>query len=200
MNIRIDNRDLAFTIDTYGTFTLDRGYENIIEYIIEEAQEQGQELDYNDIDELYEFDYDMKGYIEELASSSVHWLKQELVNVPKHFDVHGIVQDIKLEKTASPQFYNYTTDSYIAIWSIDEDKLKQYIDNNAQEFYEHVDEQWSFEYQKAIEELDEETKNVIRLDFMTRKELDEESHINCLLEVEESEFIEYKKIETKQGV
>lgn len=196
MNIRINNRDTMFTIDTYNMFTLDYEEESIVHDIIREEESQNKAIEADDVYELYEFDYDMQGYIKELASSSVHILKQELVGLPKHFDAHGIVQDIKLEETASPKFYNYTTDSYTATWLIDEKKLKEYIDKNAQVFYEFVDEEWSFEYQKAIEELDEETKNVIRLDFMTRQEVNEDSYIEQMFEQSDGyEYITAKKIE-----
>ena len=122
--ITIDNRDLAFTIDTYGMFTGGIDIENL-------------EIDdlktiYNLTDdeaEALEFDYDHAGVVKALAEQSVQLLHQHFV---QHGD--GTILDIDLGDTQSPKFYNYTTDSYTADWTVDMDKLRDYIESNWEAF------------------------------------------------------------------
>lgn len=150
ITIKIDNRDLPFTIDTYATFTLDSETEQEIDYYNET---NNTELDYDDFD----FSFDMNGYIKHLAQASVAILKDELIG--------DIVKDIELVDTNSPQFYNYTTDSYTANWTIDDTTLTQYCTDNATEWNDFQREEWS-----TLDFEDSEAVLVARLDYYCRKQ------------------------------
>lgn len=174
--ITIDNRDLAYTIDTYNMFTAEHVFDSETEHI---ANEYG--IDATDID----FDFDHKGYVQALAGASVQLLHE---NFAQHGN--GIVRDITLKSSTSPQFYNYTTDNYVAEWDINTDKLTKYIDDNLEAFIAYKNENWDYEYSKALEDDDAETLVVIRLDYYTRNEYDLEDYEQAMFE-NESEAYEY---------
>jgi len=68
------------------------------------------------------FDYNHSEIVRSLAVESVNLLENNLVG-----GTNGIVQGISMpENTRSPQFYNYTTDSYDATWLINEQRLLEY--------------------------------------------------------------------------
>lgn len=118
MKIRINNRDLPYTIDTYGMFTGEWCEDSEREYYAEK---------YN-LTEAEQFalgfDYNHSEIVRSLAIESVNLLENNLVN---HNETNGIVQGISMpENTRSPQFYNYTTDSYDATWLINEQRLEDY--------------------------------------------------------------------------
>ena len=118
MKITINNRDLPYTIDTYGMFTGEWCEDS-------EREHYADKYNLTD-DEAFElgFDYNHKEIVRSLAIESVNLLENNLVN---HNETNGIVQGISMpENTRSPQFYNYTTDSYDATWLINEQRLEDY--------------------------------------------------------------------------
>lgn len=168
MKLRVNNLDLGYTIDTYGMFT-GEGVEDL------EAEYYKDEYGISDPN-LIEFDYDHKGVVQALASESVDILEDELKG--------DIVKSITLEKYTSPQFYNYTTDSYIATWNIDEYKLEEYCTNNLEAFETFRKENWQYEWQNAIDDDDTDTLAVIKLDFYTRQELPIDDYNSKMFEFE----------------
>lgn len=116
MKITINNRDLPYTIDTYGMFTGEFSEESEREYYADK---------YNLTDDeqfALGFDYNHSEIVRSLAVESVNLLENNLVR-----STNGIVQGISMpENTRSPQFYNYTTDSYDATWLINEQRLSDY--------------------------------------------------------------------------
>lgn len=179
--ITIDNRDLAFTVDTYATFTLDNEYEQEVDALIEQG-ELPEESAWDTIEEKYDVKYDMKGYLQHLAECSIEILENQFIGAfdytaPNKDGVrakneHGIVKKIELSKTQSPQFYNYTTDSYTADWTIDTEKLNKFIRNNGNAYNDFVRENW-----RNLDTEDEDEILVAMLDFYTRQKYDDG---NCI--------------------
>lgn len=113
MKITIDNRDLPYSIDTYGMFTGDS---------VDESESEHYRETYGLTDDEWQslgFDYDHAGIVKDLATESISNLENAVVG--------QVVKSITLKDTKSPQFYNFTTDSYTAEWDIDETQLKKYI-------------------------------------------------------------------------
>jgi len=143
MKITINSRDLPYTIDTYGMFDGESSEEGEAQYYLEEYGIEGHNVD---------FDYDHKGIVGDLATASVDILESELIG--------DIVKSITLvpDSGKSPQFYNYTTDSYMADWDIDEAKLLATIDAKALQAYQ-LESSWGL--------LDDQSEDYIvsALDF-----------------------------------
>lgn len=53
-------------------------------------------------------------------------------------DHTGIIQDIKYQKTVSPKYYNFSTDSINCEIEYDAEKLKEYIKNNMEKYTEYI--------------------------------------------------------------
>lgn len=180
MKIRIDNRDLAYTIDTYGMFDGSHATESELEYIQEEhalTDDETREL---------EFDYDHAGVVRDLAGHSVNLIWNNVRNDD------GIVKDVTLDKTTSPRFYNYTTDSYVAIWDINVLKLKKWIRDNYDKFELYRDEHWNDDYKLNKREhdgtvnrsYDPEYIIIAMLDFYTREVYEEDDYNEYMNEIE----------------
>lgn len=121
IKIKIDNRDFEHVhIDTYGMLTGESADEMMREYERENAKDEGREYDEN-----RDIDYDMDAIRKELAIESICYLENEL----KH-DWSHVIKNIELVKTGHPKFYNYTTDWYVAEFTIDEAELEKYIAEN----------------------------------------------------------------------
>lgn len=119
IKINIDNRDFEHVhIDTYGMLTGESADEMMREFERDNAKEEGREYDEN-----RDIDYDMEAIRKSLADASINYLENEL----KH-DWSHIIKDIKFIKTGSPKFYNYTTDWYVAEYTVDEAELDKYIE------------------------------------------------------------------------
>lgn len=184
LTLTISNLDLAYTIDTYGMFNGDSVDESEVEYYTDEYQltpEEAQQID---------FDYDHAGIVADLASASVNVLSNELASDP-------VVLDISLPvKTRSPQFYNYTTDSYDAEYTIDLDELLKFANQNQAEFGRHIEENWrefvnvpatiTAEYLQD----DNDKMLVAMLDLYLRSVVDPESYE---MQMFESEFEVYSE-------
>ena len=121
MTITIDNRDTEnITIDTYQMFTGDSFVESEIESMIYQTGDQS--LDYDS----FEWKFDHPAIVESLAAHSVGII-EDAIRFTEYAD---IIKCIALEKTASPQWYNYTTDSYKMTVDYDAVNLAQYLDKN----------------------------------------------------------------------
>lgn len=187
VKLEISNLDLAFTIDTYGMFNGDGVDESEVDYYTEEYKltpEEAQQID---------FDYNHAGIVEALASASVNILENELGSDP-------VVKSISLPvKTRSPQFYNYTTDSYTAEYEIDLDALLKYANSHQAEFGKHIEENWrefvnvpqkiTAEYLQA----DDDKFLVAMLDLYLRDVVDVESYEMQMFEAESGAYYENMK-------
>lgn len=181
--IKIDSRDLSYTIDTYGMFNGESSQEGEEEYYTEEYKLTEVEQ------EKIEFDYDHKGVVKELAIASVQLLHENLV---QHGD--GIVTEIELISEASPQFYNYTTDSYTANWTIDTEKLENYIKANQGEYNNFERENWYSVYNShGTENFKAKDYIVASLDFYTTKEYDREDYEMSMFEYGSNAWTENMK-------
>lgn len=179
MKLDIDNRDLHFTIDTYAMFTGESVEESEVEYYSDEYQIQPQDVS---------FEYDHAGIVESLAHSSINILHNELV---VHGD--GTILSIELKKTRSPQFYNYTTDSYIAEWEVDGVKLLQYARENKDEWQVFKNEEWSHVEPCDIEDdgcTENEDLLTALVDFYTSRMYDSESYNLAMWECETEAYYE----------
>lgn len=118
MQITLDNRDTENVhIDTYGMLTGD----SADEMQMENFREDGQSDDYDD----YDWSYDHPAIVRDFAHVSINYLYNELVT-----HGNGIVESIQYVSHGSPKFYNYTTDYYVAIYTVNPVKLHEYIAQN----------------------------------------------------------------------
>ena len=121
IKLNIDNRDFEHVhIDTYSMLTGESADEMMREFERDNAAEEGREYDEN-----RDINYDMDAIRKGLALESINYLENEL----KHDWIH-VIKEIKLIKTGSPRFYNYTTDWYVAEYAVDEVELDKYIEAN----------------------------------------------------------------------
>ena len=178
MKLTIDNRDLSFTIDTYGMFTGESCDEMEREYYRDEydmTDDESSELQFN---------YDHQAIVEAFAVASIDLLHNEFVT-------HGdIVKDIRLVKTGSPSYYNFTTDYYRAEWTFNSVKLKQWINEHDTEYWAFIHENWGSEWYKVQENGDKETQYAAMLDFYTQTEYDREDYESHMFEHESHVYSE----------
>lgn len=190
--IEINSLDLGYTIDTYGMFTGESTDESESDHYREE---------YNLTDDEWRtigFDYDHPEIVKALANSSVQLLDENLV---QHGS--GVVMAIDLRSTTSPRFYNYTTDSYRADWTIDESKLIDYINQDTAKFANHLVESWNefigVPVKIDLEWLtdDDDKMLVAAIDFWSRNEYDPESYDMQMFEVESEAYYENMTLNTE---
>lgn len=112
MILTINNLDLPLTIDTYSMFSGENFEEMEAEYYQDELGFKG-EID---------LEYDHAGVVRDLATYSV----SEIENL---VDRDVVIRVSLPVSTNSPQFYNYTTDSYTAEWEIDQEALIEAVIN-----------------------------------------------------------------------
>ena len=117
MLIKIDNRDLPYTIDSYWMFNGDGAHESELEYLATEYPEL--EKDYPKLE--VGFNWSHPDIVKDLAGSSLAIIEHEM-----HREKWLISAPI-IKETRSPQFYNYTTDWYVAEWDIDRDELDKAV-------------------------------------------------------------------------
>lgn len=136
-------------IDTYGCFELGETERTGAEYDIlasylageevcesglgfEELPEEIQRpwidgspwLAYGESEQLWEAAYDHQGWLRELAEASVEVVRDAVIG-------EGIVHAVDLTgEVWSPQFYNFSTDGYMARWTVDTDALEQWLTDN----------------------------------------------------------------------
>lgn len=120
--ITLNSQDTPFTVDMYQTFT---GEEHD-DWRIEDYNEQNNtSLEYDDFD----WKYDTKEILKWLSIASVEYIRDNILDdvilsVSEPSDFH------------SPKFYNYETDSYMATYTVDTDRLDEYLTEDNRERYE----------------------------------------------------------------
>lgn len=154
MKLSINSRDLPFTIDTYGMFTGESAQEMESEFYREEYKLTDDEW------RMLGFDYDIEAIRDGLASASVGIIEDAC-----RYEKPLIVRSIELGSSSSPRFYNYTTDSYNAIWDIDEYALEVYCNKDTDKFDKFIADEWEYEWQRAIDNNDRETLTTAKLDY-----------------------------------
>ena len=118
--IELSTMYTPYTLDTYNTFTYDQAEINYIDYYNEEHDT---ECDYDD----FEWEYDMQGYIKALADNYITLLNAEILDeVIKKVEYNG--------KVYSPREYNFKTDDADPIFTVDHDKLVQYINEHREDY------------------------------------------------------------------
>ena len=185
MKLRIDNRDLAFTIDTYGMFTGDSVEDMEREHYADTYALNLDEVELN-------FEYNHPGVVKRLAEESISLLWDQFCGIVGNRD--GIVRNITLDKTTSPQFYNYTTDSYVAIWDVNIIKLKNWIRKNRDNYDTYLTENYdAYDREKLTpgsESYDQEYHWISMIDFYTRTEYDPEEYESHMFEKETEAWME----------
>ena len=142
--IRLNNQDTPFTIDTHQYFTGDDTDEMIIR---DYNDENDTDLDYDSFD----WSYDHKAIVKELATASLEWLQENILD--------DIIMNLDLVETFSPKFYNYSTDSYSLDIEIDTGALDRLYDwssydGNFQAWLRDSDNQYLYETGTDDEQLD----------------------------------------------
>ena len=142
----IDNRDTLFTIDQYQTFNLDFEYESQIDYLQSDDSKELRESyglpDFDDetylVDDYLDFSFDPdNSYHEALASAAIDIIEE---TDGKYGNSLEIFKSIRLEGIKSPQFYNYTTDSFVMTIEYDRDKLAAWISSNPERLETYISE------------------------------------------------------------
>lgn len=120
MKITLDNRDLEHVhIDTYQMLT----GESSEQMERENMREDGRE-DWDTVD----IEYNHDAIVKALAHASINIISQETAH-------DKIIESITYVSHGSPQFYNYTTDWYIADYEVDIVALHKYIASNYDEVF-----------------------------------------------------------------
>ncbi len=117
MLISIDNRDLPYTIDTYGMFTGDSQYENEIDFLDSEYPELRE--DYPDLE--VHFNWNHSQIVKGLAGWSTAIIEHEIKGEKWLLSLPII------KTTGSPREYNFTADWYVADWNIDVAELDKVV-------------------------------------------------------------------------
>lgn len=119
MKININSQNTPFTVDMYQTFNGD----DTVDYILDnENYEKEKSLTYDD----YNWTYDTKVIHKGLAMASIEWI---LNNCDEN-----IILNIKLDSIHSPRFYNFQTDSYNAIYELDEKRFTEYMTKHTENY------------------------------------------------------------------
>lgn len=111
--LEFDTMFTPWTLDTYQTFDMSNN-----EYLIEDGKE------YDD----YNWEYDFQGYLAALYANYI-----ELLN-------NNILDDVILKVDAgdkgvsSPKEYNHSTDRGYPVFTVNYDKLLEYIEGNRDDF------------------------------------------------------------------
>lgn len=189
MKVLVSNKDLVYTIDSYCTFATDDIFESESDYFATEYK-----LDQN----LIDFDFDHAGYVQALALESISLLQD-------YFKDSKIIKKLELVKSKSPQFYNYTTDSYDMNISYNLTELKKYINTNYENYKEFAKNEWhnalydvNFDAKtKDVGKWDNNLNDYVRndvsifkdddcivsmLDFYTRNNYTEDDYLDCMYE------------------
>lgn len=122
--IKIDNRDAeSIHIDTYGMLTGESATDSELEYInTEEREPNTPELTYDDFD----WTYNHPQIVKDFAHESINIITQALAGT----EYADIILNIEYISSESPCYYNYTTDHYIAAYTVDTDKLAAYTEKH----------------------------------------------------------------------
>ena len=199
VKLTIDNRDLSYTVDTYQQFTLDNAYDGELEYYTSDdapAEFKAAGVTFDNFDDLVDVTYDNAGYLKAISQASIDLLTENIVNnfeyVPndkggndKKYD--GIVKAIELKDIQSPRFYNYTTDSYTAVWDINPVKLKAWIHERRDEYDDFLKDNYDqydrdYKLTKGGESYDAEYVLISMIDYYTSECYDRDQYIDDMYE------------------
>lgn len=100
--------------DTYHTYSNEYAVEQFLEY----QDENGEPSDYDDYDWKYDTSAVIRGLGELGAADVISQLGTD------------ILKTVEVTSTYSPREYNFTTDSYRAVWEFDLDKLEAWAAEN----------------------------------------------------------------------
>ena len=166
--VKIDNRDLGLgaTIDTYNTFTS----ESTEDYLIEDYNsEHGTDCNYDD----FEWTYHHDEIVKELAEARAGQLAR---------DIDGIAS-VKVLSSHSPDYYNFTTDWFVAEFTVETDTLDKIVKDNL--------DKWNPWYMKHWLNVVENAKDkdncyiVAQLDFIINELTDGYIEEECVWSIEE---------------
>lgn len=167
-------------VDTYSCFNGDSWVENELEHFGSGESEAPYDSDqYDD----YEWDYDHPAIIKELAEASAG-------NALEQLSGDGILLGVEVKDTSSPREYNFTTDSYSAIWTVNLSKLEAWAAEHGFEAEAYVREHHSSRsgfmsfVDRWLEDEPEDTALWLMLDAYMREELDRDSQFYAVCEVE----------------
>lgn len=178
--IKIDNRDLSYTIDTYGMFTGESVHEMEANHYRDEYNLTDDE--WRDLD----FDYDMAAITKALALESINIIWGE---IPA-----DIITNIDLIDTDSPRFYNYATDHYTADWTLDDAAMLEYIREHRDEFAKFAADEWPdlHAYDLDADDCIEAGDLIVAMiDYYTREHLDADSYNMAMFERETEVYMEH---------
>jgi hypothetical protein len=166
----------VLNIDTYQCFNGDSWVESEIEHFMEET---GKDLDYDD----FEWQYDHAGIVKALAEASAETVLDQLAS-------DGVITGVDVQSVYSPREYNFATDSYRALWTVNLSKLDQWCkesafdpDAFATEHYSSYDGFISF-VPAMLEDDREGTVIWLKIDAYLRSEYDEERSFYNVAEAE----------------
>jgi len=124
--ITLETLYTPWTLDTYGTFTLENEDEYILENFNEDKPKDAPEITYDDL----EWTYDMDGYLKALAENLLEKLQENIRD--------EIILDVSSDlKVSRPREYNFTTDCAWLDFTVDMDKLAAFIDAHKADYEEN---------------------------------------------------------------
>lgn len=150
--IQINNHDLGdgATIDTYGMF---ENYSVVDMMIDDYNEENGVSLDYDD----FEWTYDFKQIVAEIAEARAKELVEDV----------DCIESIKVLRSGSPEYYNFTTDWFVGEYVIDLDKLEKTISENKEKFEPWYQEHWAITVENSRNDEEKaECLIIAKLDFI----------------------------------
>ena len=134
-------------------------------------------------------------YLKAIAGESVDILAGEFVDRWEYVNddganvrvYDGIVKAIELKDIQSPQFYNYTTDSYTAEWDINPVKLKAWIHERRDEYDDFLKDNYDqydrdYKLTKGGESYDAEYVIISMIDYYTSECYDRDQYIDDMYE------------------
>lgn len=116
------------------------GTENLVEYESDLSKEEYQEY-YKELHEAGVTHEYFQENLFELFDYSDCWdaMSEYICNGLLNMDSCDIIHDVTFQSTQSPKYYNFSTDSINCEIEYDENKLKEYIENNMSEFREYIE-------------------------------------------------------------
>lgn len=170
--IIVNSQDLGYvaTIDTYQTFNGDIVDEQMIE---DYNEEHGTDYNYDD----FEWDYDHKQIVKELAERRASFLENE----------SDAIQKCVTLSTGSPREYNFSTDYGMFEITYDEDKVNDYIKEHKEEYEDwYRDSGWYSvtEWRDDDDKRKAENIEMAHLDYYLNKTIDNDTAYYALAEYE----------------
>lgn len=182
VEIELDSNLLpVLNIDTYQCFNGDSWVESELESF---SEEEDKDLGYDD----FEWQYDHAGIVKALAQASAETVLDQLAT-------DGVITGVDVQSVYSPREYNFATDSYRALWTVNLSKLEAWCkesafdaDAFAKEHYSSYDGFMSF-VPSMLRDDREGTTVWLMIDAYMRSEYDEE---RGFLHVAEAEWEAYQ--------